>query len=449
MAPHSQAHTLIPPLGPGYLAASSRSRGHEVTIFDMAKEGWGAGRGAEAVASYGPDLVGISILSTAYLPARDLVSAIKERLSGAIVVVGGPHVTALPEATLEDLGVDIAMVGESEHTFPQLIDRLDSDGSLESMPSLCYREDGGFRQTRRADFHPDLDSLEFPAWDLMDPRAYPDKPHQLLHKKFPVAPIITTRGCPYDCIFCSSTILWGKRLRTRSPENVLDEIEMLVREYGVREIHFEDDNFTQKRSHVKNVCEEILRRGLKFVWSCPNGVRIDSLDDEILALMRRSGCHSLGLGIESGSQEVLDRNLKRLDLAKVSEQVDMIRSHGIAAHGFFFIGLPGETEETVKQTIRFAREVRFSRANFSLLTPLPGTAIYDEFVAGQPGKLDFRTLNFFTPFPIGELGAEQLKRWQRRAVLGFYLRLGPIAHLISRFRLSQTVKILKALLDYT
>jgi radical SAM superfamily enzyme YgiQ (UPF0313 family) len=285
----------------------------------------------------------------------------------------------------------------------------------------------------------------------MDPRTYPDMPHQLLHKKFPVAPILTTRGCPYDCSFCSSTKLWGKRLRTRSPENVVDEIELLVKEFGVREIHFEDDNFTQKRGHVRRVCEEILERDLRIVWSCPNGVRIDTLDDELLALMRRSGCHSVGLGIESGSQEVLDRNHKRLDLKQVPEQVDMIRAHGIAAHGFFIIGMPGETEKTVRQTAGFARKVRFDRANFSLLSPLPGTEIFQKYVADPAGgkALDFSVLNFFTPFPLGELDADGLKRWQRRAVMSFYLRPRPMLHLFSRFRLSQSIKIVKAFFDYT
>lgn len=451
VAPNSRHHTLIPPLGLGYLAASVRPKGHEVVIVDMAKEGWNAAQGVEAVTRINPDLVGISVLSTSYLPSREFVKALQQKAPSLPVIAGGPHVTALPRQTLDDFGIDMGMIGEGEHAFPALIEKLDSGASLEQVPSLCYRDNGGFRLTERAPFFQEIDKLPFPAWDVMDPRTYPDMPHQLLHKRFPVAPILTTRGCPHDCSFCASTKLWGKRLRTRTPENVVDEIELLVNEYGVREIHFEDDNFTQNRRHVTQVCEEILRRGLKFLWACPNGVRVDSLDDDILALMRRAGCYSVGLGIESGSQEVLDRNHKRLKLEKVPEQVKMIKSHGIATHGFFIIGLPGETDKTVRETLKFSRKVRFDRANFSLLAPLPGSDIFEQYARGPEGSasFDFKTLNYFTPFPIGGLEADELKSWQRRAVLGFYLRPRQVIHLLTRFRLSQTLKIARALLDYT
>lgn len=452
-APNSKAHTITPPLGLGYLAACTREHGHEVAILDLARERADAERGARLVKELGPDLVGVGIMSTAYLPARELIAAVRRLCPEVPLVIGGPHVTALTEDAMEDLGVDLAMVGEAELIFPGLVDALASGGSLDDIPSLCRRENSGrgIVCSARAGFTEDLDSLPFPAWDLMDPRTYPDLPHQLLHKKFPVAPVMTSRGCPFDCTFCSSTSLWGRGWRTRSAGNVVDEIEMLVRDYGVREIHFEDDNFTLKAGHAAAVCEEVLRRGIDIVWACPNGVRIDSLDDGLLELMRRSGCYSLGFGIESGSQKVLEKNNKKLKLEKVADQVRMVKRHGIEAFGFFIIGLPGETGETIRETIRFARRVPFDRANFGLLSPLPGSRIFKEYVLekSKGEKFDHRVLNYFNPFPMGDLDGKQLNRWQRRAVFSFYLRPRPLLKVVRDLRPVQVKQMLKALRDYS
>lgn len=451
IAPNSKAHTVTPPLGLGYLAAAVRQHGHEVDILDLAKERLDANHGAAAARRLEPDLVAVSILSTAYLPVRDLVVALNRLLPGVPLVVGGPHVTAMAGNTLTDLGVELGVVGEGELAFPELVDRLAAGSGLEGIPSLCRLVDGEVSCSERSVFLRDLDSLPFPAWDLMDPRTYPDLPHQMLHKKFPVAPVMTSRGCPFDCTFCASTTLWGRGWRTRSPENVVDEIEMLVKDYGVKEIHFEDDNFTLKASHAAAVCEEILRRGLDIVWCTPNGVRVDSLNDELLVLMRRSGCYGLGFGIESGSQRVLDFNHKKLDLAKVADSIAMVKRHGIETHGFFIIGLPGETEETIRETIRFACHARLDRANFALLAPLPGSDVFREYILEQAGDepFDFEVLNYFTPFPIGELDAGQLKRGQRRAVYSFYLRPGPMLNIIRNLKLVQVKQIIRALLDYS
>ncbi|HDZ59663.1 MAG TPA: radical SAM protein, partial [Actinobacteria bacterium] len=358
VAPNSSAHTVTPPLGLGYLAACVQQRGHEVALLDLARRRLGAESGVRELALLKPDLIGISILSTAYLPAQELIAAIKQKLPSVPLVIGGPHVTAVPDDALKNLGVPLGIIGEAELVFPRVVDALAAGRSPDGeLASVCRLVGDEVSCSRRSPFIEDLDSLPFPAWELMDPRTYPDLPHQLLSRKFPVGSVMTSRGCPFDCTFCASTTLWGKRWRTRSPENVVDEIEMLVKDYQVQEIHFEDDNFTLKRSHAAAICEEMLRRGLDIVWSTPNGVRIDSLDDELLDLMQRSGCYALGFGIESGSQKVLDINHKRLNLEKVAGKVEMVKGHGIETNGFFIIGLPGETVDTIKETVCFALKV--------------------------------------------------------------------------------------------
>jgi radical SAM superfamily enzyme YgiQ (UPF0313 family) len=176
----------------------------------------------------------------------------------------------------------------------------------------------------------------------------------MIVKKTPVAPIITTRGCPYNCSYCSASIISGRQLRFRSPSLVVDEIEMLVNTYGVREIQIEDDNFTLNTKHALEICREIIRRGIKVIWSLPNGVRVDCLTDELLADMRKSGCYLMALGIESGNQRLLDESGKKLDLTIVPDMVNKVRKAGIAVWGFFMIGFPSETNQEVWETINFA-----------------------------------------------------------------------------------------------
>lgn len=212
----------------------------------------------------------------------------------------------------------------------------------------------------------------------MDPRRYRKAPHGGLIKRFPVAPVVSTRGCPFECSFCASPTLWEKRIRFRSPEKIVEEIELLVGRFGVREIHFEDDNLTLRRSHVEKICGLILEKGLDISWAAPNGVRADSLDRDLLELMKKSGCYFLSFGLESGNQSILDRAAKDVSLDTMERVIRETREAGIMTQGFFSFGLPGETEATINETIEFAKSSGLDRAQCLLLDILPGSRLWEE-----------------------------------------------------------------------
>ena len=206
---------------------------------------------------------------------------------------------------------------------------------------------------------------------------------------------------------------------------MVDEIEMLLSDYGVREIFISDDNFNLKTSHAVAFCEEILRRGLKFHWACPNGVRVDLLSRELLELMKRAGCHLIGLGIESGNQEILDRAKKNLDLSVVREACGEIDRAGITAVGFFVLGLPRETLRTLEQTLELSRSLPLKRAWFSILAPYPGSEIFQEYIRGEDlGKLEWEHIDVVGKHvaQLSSVPPETLDRYQKKAAWAFYRR---------------------------
>ena len=274
------------------------------------------------------------------------------------------------------------------------------------------------------DFQIDIDDFGEPDWDDIDPRSYPTiLPHGMTYKSMPIAPIITTRGCPYSCIYCSAPITAGKRMRYRDPVKVVDGIEMLINKYDVKEVQIEDDNFTLKRHHAVAICEEILKRKIKIDWSLPNGVRIDKLDPDLLRLMKKSGCYQMSLGIESANQRILDMIKKRLNKNLVRNTVCEIKKAGIEAVGFFMIGFPTETKKEIQETIDFACSLELDKATFSKATPLPGTVLYDIWLEkySKNKNIDWKSFcyeQFYADW--AECTPKEIARLQTFAFKGFF-----------------------------
>jgi len=368
------------------------------------------------------------MFSSDFQNVKECSRLIKEFNKKIVIIIGGPHPSSTPVEALTYLkDVDYGFKGEAEIGLSTLLKNLSSK-NLKNVPGLIYRK-GKKIECNRQMLLEDLDSLGFPSWDLINPLWYQKGLQTLFVKNLPVAPIMTTRGCPYQCTYCSAREINGIKIRYRSASKIVDEIELLQKQYGIKEIWIEDDNFTFNKNFVKEFCNELIKRNVKISWSCPNGVRLNTLDRELLDLMKKTGCYILMVGIEFGSQRILDKVKKSLRVEEIREKVKLINESGIDAHGFFIMGFPTEAKEDIMKTIKLALELDLVGANFAFFHPLPGTEIFRELVKNKEVneenyeglRGDKATYADILYTPKG-LSYDELKKYHHYAVTRFYLR---------------------------
>jgi len=433
---NSPADEIIPPISLGYLAQTIKEK-HNVKILDCLKEGLDVHETADIAKDY--DIVGITLFTKDLALCKQYLQTIRTKNKDIITFLGGPHPSAVPKETLDFFGdlVNLIFVGESEISFPQVIDYYEkSTPSLETIEGICYKTKGGY-VIKKPIIVENIDNFKI-AWELLLPNTYPMAPHGAFFKQFPVAPIITSRGCPYHCTFCGGHIISGRKIRQRSIDNVIEEISLLCNTYGVKEIHIEDDNFTFNKKYVLDFCNRLKNEFPHITWTCPNGVRIDTLDEEMVKAMKDSGCYALSLGIESGSDRVLKMMKKSLSLAKIKEKIDILKKFDIDINAFFILGYPGETKEDIKKTIALSLSLPLKRASFANYQPLPGTELYHELL--QKGLLKIDHWENFAPSlqstiwsPPGFTVKELI--WIRRyALLRFYLRIKVLINFIKSIK---------------
>ena len=452
--PEFDGAQVSPHLGLGYLSASLKSAGHKVKVLDGLRE----------KIEYDPkdwDLVGLTAMSS-YFP--ELCKEVEKAKShGLKTIIGGAHIICDPGQSLIDSGADYAAAGEGERTITQLASGKDPN----QVEGLYYWEEGKpiksnpdlselFKQkvmyttkigNQSRNFINNVDDFGEPDWENVDPRSYPQTmPHGTIYKSSPFAPIITTRGCPYSCSYCSAPITAGRKMRYRDPIKIVNEMENLINNYDVKEIQIEDDNFTLKRRHAVGVCEEIIRRKIKLDWSLPNGVRIDKLDPELLKLMKKSGCYFMSLGIESANQRILNIIKKRLDKNLVRNVVTMVKNSGIDAVGFFIIGFPTETKEEIMNTINFACSLDLERASFHKAMPLPGTELYDLWLEkySKNQNIDWKTFcvdQFNADW--AEVSPKELERLHKLAFFKFYFTKFRVIKFLFNLNANQILKFIK------
>lgn len=434
--PNSEADELIPPFGLGYLASMVREK-HDIKILDCLKEKLTSENLEKYLLGNYFDVIGIQVFTCHIDTVKEYINSIKKILPRVFIILGGPHPSADPKNIFSFfLSADFGFKGEAEIGFPKILDFLarakssayflGSDyNELRQIPGLIWKKVNEVLINPQI-FTEDLDSLKFPAWDLINPDSYPLAPHGAFFKNYPIAPIIITRGCPYSCTYCAGHLISGRKIRKRSAGNVLEEIKLLHSKYGIREIHIEDDNFTFYPELVKEFCEKLIESGLNISWTCPNGVRLDTLNKDLLDIMKSAGLYSVSLGVESGSEKILRDMKKSLTKEKIIEKLCLIKESGLKSIGFFIIGYPAETKNDILETISFAKKLPLTRATFSIFKPFPGTEATENIA--KKGEVDFQKTDF-TKFVLNDvvysppgITIKELKNLRRRAFLEFYLR---------------------------
>lgn len=360
---------LLPPLGIMYIAAYlEKYTPHRVKILDCQAEKLNYSQLKTRLAEENPDIVGITVLTFTLIDAFKTIEVVKEVNQNTKVILGGVHVYIYPEETMENPNVDYLVLGEGEKTFKDLVDNISDRRNLYKIRGIVFREGTKIINTGPGELIQDLDNLPFPARHLTPYKIY----RSSLAKKFPITTMITSRGCPFKCLFCLRPH-FGKILRTRSARNVADEIEE-CKKMGINEIFIYDDTFTVMRQRVMDICNEIKKRKIDISWDIRT--RIDTVDEELLKEMKSAGCQRIHYGIEAGTQKILNILRKGITLEKAEAVIKMTRKIGIQTLAYFMIGSPEETKEDILKTFEFAKKINPDFVQIAITLPYPATDLY-------------------------------------------------------------------------
>jgi magnesium-protoporphyrin IX monomethyl ester (oxidative) cyclase len=389
----------LPPIGIGMLASILEKNNYQVGILDCLVRGWDQEEETQAnkdivrvgmtddqieeyIKEFKPDVVGVSCMfSVQHKVYPQIFAAIKSANANIITVAGGAHVTVCSKEVLEDPNCDYVITGESEESLVDFLEVLQGRKTFESVDGLGWvKENSDYVINPKVKWIEDLDSLPFPAYHLIGLEQYfgLESSHGIRHEK-EYAPIVTSRGCPAKCTFCSANKMFGYKFRTRSAQNVLDELWFLKKTYGIKEIMFEDDNVTASRKHCTELFQKMIDQKIDLRWDTPNGVGMWTLTDDIIDLMKEAGCVKINFPIESGDQEILKNVIKKpLDLKRTKNLFKRCQDIGLDYGTFLVVGMPGEKIEDIWTSFKFCAEVGSYSPHVSVATPYPGTELYEQ-----------------------------------------------------------------------
>lgn len=410
---------IAPPLGIAYMAGVLQENHIDVEILDASAEDMDFKDVEKELLKRKPDLVALTALTPTIGRALETAQVVKETLPDSIVVMGGYHPTFNFIETLEDENVDIVIRGEGEYIMLNLVQALENQSSLHDVKEIVF-EDKNSKEivvNPEAPLIQDLDELPFPALNLL-----PMKKYRLLDMDTHMTTMITTRGCPMQCSFCSSAAMHGKKIRERSVENIVDEIEYLKTNYDIDTIAFMDDTFTLKKRKVMAICDEILKRNIEIMWGCTS--RVDTLDEKLLKKMKEAGCITIFIGVESADQQQLDNMCKNTTIAKIENAFKIAHKLKIRTIASVALGMPGDTKEIMNKTVKFVHKLKPNYAIYSLATPYPGTRFYKEAFEKNLIKIkDWSKYTLITPIlETIDCSLNDMRKIQAKAFMKFYLR---------------------------
>jgi anaerobic magnesium-protoporphyrin IX monomethyl ester cyclase len=418
-------HPLFPPLGLAYMAAVLEKNNFEVSIFDCPVCEIDHDKLKDSLAALQPDIVGVGSMTPTIESALKSARVAKEVLPHAKVLMGGPHATFTDQQILTDEpAVDVVVRGEGEETLLELAQQAPSMPRLDEVKGITYRKDGHIVQTPTRPFIQDLDALPLPAYHYI-----PVDKYRILGRK--LLPVMSSRGCPFQCSFCVASQMFGAGFRGRNPKLVLDELEWLRDEYGAEGISFQDDTLTFNRKRILDICDGIIERNIQLPWGC--GTRADTVTKEILAKMQKAHCNEVCFGVESGCQRMRDKLKKRVTTEQCESAIKWAKDAGIFVTVSVILGYPGETKETLQETLDFVRKVEPDDVWLCHATPYPGTELR-ALVESNGWKMsqDWKLYNTMNPiFEDPELPAKEIAKMRKTFYDKFYS---------PRYILRQTVK---------
>ncbi|MBI2267168.1 MAG: B12-binding domain-containing radical SAM protein [Armatimonadetes bacterium] len=367
-----EGNNIVPPLGLMYVASALEENGHHVQMFDVDPSVVDV---SEKIEKFRPHLIGFSFLSMTHKKAMDYCGALKARFPGTLFCAGGYHATIFPEETARQMELDFAVIGEGEETLVEACRAVEEKGDLSGVAGVVYRDDQGqYRRTPQRPLQKNLDLFPFPARRLLPFDRYLTPPGLIRgYATERLTTMVTSRGCPYSCIYCGSWQIFGRKVRRRSVENVISEIRSTVVQFGIKGLYFCDDIFVTDKDWVIGLSRRMREEGFRIEWACQT--RVDTVSDEVLSEMKKAGCVQIDFGVESGSDRILKVLRKGVLSAQVEEAFRLVHKNGIRACATFMLGNPEETKEDMEQTLRLAKKIKPDYAIFYYTTPYPRTVL--------------------------------------------------------------------------
>ena len=432
-AAEKKSMARVLPLGLLAIGSVLKRAGHQVKILDLRISNSPDEELNTVMNSFDPQVVGIGVMTIECKYGFIDAAKVKKINPNVTVIFGGPHCSHEPQFILNDSNVDLMVSGEGDLTIVELVNTLEEGKDVAGVPGIAYKKNGSYLRTAERPVIRDLDTID-QEYDLINLERYFN--FQSSMDFFPVfrnkrfIPLVTSRGCPFKCTYCHD--IFDKSIQYRSPEAVVNEIEYLIKVYGIREFHIVDDVFNVNMKRAKIVLDAIIERNLNIHISFPNGLRADFFDDELIDKMQRAGVYRMALGIESGSQRIQDMIKKDLDINIIYDVVEKLTSARMSVHGFFMLGFPSETREEMKETIDFACNLGLTTANFSLVIPNPGTDLRQTFIESRESNFeDFSEYTFDAASSnASEVEGDDLIKLKREANRRFYLSAQRLRHVL-------------------